>query len=75
MIAVCLGLTLLYFALLSMFGHHVMIQALLYAAFPIAYTMAARRTSPKPYSHVFRYVGVVAWYAFFLAVTSLSALV
>jgi len=79
MIAVTLGLTLLYFALLSMFGEHMMVQALLYAAFPIAYTVSTRSTYLNPYSRIARNVIVIvsalAWYAFFLAIIALSMLI
>ena len=79
MIAVTLGLTLLYFALVSLFGEHMMVQALLYSAFPIAYTVSTQSPFLKPYSPIARNVIVVvsalAWYAFFLAVTALSMLI
>lgn len=76
MIGVTLGLTLLYFALLGAFGHHMMVQALLYAAFPIAYTVSTMSASLKPKSRIARNAIVIAsalaWYAFFMAVTALS---
>jgi hypothetical protein len=79
MIGASLGLTLVYFGLLTVFGRHMMVQALLYAAVPIAHTVSARSTYLKPYSRIARngivIAGVLGWYAFFLAVTALSALI
>lgn len=77
-----IGLTLLLVAvgvvLDGALGKNIFVEALLYSAFFIAFTVSARHTYLKPYSRAARnYIigfGVPAWYLLFLGVAALRAI-
>lgn len=75
-IVLTVALVLVYAALAALFGRNAPVQAVLYAAFPIACTIAAGITSLKRYSRAARIgfviVGASIWYALSLALTVLS---
>ena len=79
MIGLSLGLVALYFVLDRVLGQHIMIEALLYSTFSIAFTVSSRNTYLRPYSRAARngimILSVLGWYAFFLAVTALAAVI
>ena len=78
MIGVTLALTVLAVALDKTVGEHIMIEALFTSSFFIALTLSSRKTFLRPYSrtarNVMMIVSVLAWYAFFLAMSALSAM-
>ena len=78
MLGISLLLAVAGVALDKTIGQHIMIEALLYSAFFIAFTISSRFTLLKPYSSGARnsiIVGVcVGWYGFFLGVNALTAM-
>lgn len=72
MIGVCLVLTVIATTLDKLLGDHILIEALLYSAFFIAFTVSSRNTYLRPYSRTARNViigvSTIGWYVFFLAV-------
>lgn len=77
MIGLCFFLTAVYVALSKFVGPHIMLEALIYSAFFIAFTVSSKYTYLKPYSRVARNViiglSVPGWYLFFLGMLAIAA--
>lgn len=77
MLGLCFVLAAAYVALSRSFGPHIMLEALIYSAFFIAFTVSSKYTYLKPYSRVARNViiglSIPGWYLFFLGALTLAA--